>query len=311
MSTGNTANPFQALDKSRFKKARAEAPGVSPAAPAAGKKKTAPSRAPSLTDESALFLRAMGQNEPVRRGGGTNEDDFAAMLAAQEGRRDAAEKFPERTERGRAEPPGAGETPAPPNPANPQEEALFVQAVDGVAPLRARGRALPPPPRPAGMPAPAAVVGMDDLLAGGLEFALEYTDEFIQGHVLGLDPAVMGKMRAGSYSPEGHIDLHGQNMEQAYVSLANFIRFAYQDGKRHLLLITGRGRNSPGGTPVLRERVQAWLTRDPFKRVILAFCTAKPGDGGAGALYLLLRKRKKNQGKIVWDRTPSEEELLL
>jgi len=129
--------------------------------------------------------------------------------------------------------------------------------------------------------------------------------------VLGLDPVVLGKLRAGAYSPEGHIDLHGQNLEQAYAALSVFLKEAYHGGKRHLLVITGRGKNSPGGTPVLRERVQAWFTRDPFKRVMLAFCTAKNGDGGPGALYVLLRKRKKNQGKIVWDRNPSEEELLL
>ena len=152
---------------------------------------------------------------------------------------------------------------------------------------------------------------MDDIFSGKLEFSLEYTDEFIQGHVMGVDPVVLGKLRAGTYSPEGHVDLHGQNMEQAYATLAAFVKHAYQSGKRHLLIITGRGKNSPGGTPVLRERVQAWFTRDPFKRVVLAFCTAKPGDGGTGAVYILLRKRKKNQGKIVWDRQPGEEELLL
>ncbi len=197
----------------------------------------------------------------------------------------------------------------------PEEEELFAQAMGGVEPIRARGRDLPPSPRRAEKrkiriaPAPDAV--MDDVLTGKLDFSLEYTDEFIQGHVLDLDPAVLGKLRAGSYSPEGHIDLHGRNMEQAYTALVAFVRAAYQEGKRHLLIITGRGRNSPGGTPVLRERVQAWLTRDPFKRVVLGFCTARPNDGGAGALYLLLRGRKKNRGKILWDRKPTEEELLL
>ncbi len=197
----------------------------------------------------------------------------------------------------------------------PAEEDLFVQAVGDVLPIRARGRDLPPPPKPAGgarfHTAPAPELVMDDVLTGRLDFALEYTDEFIQGHVRDLDPAVLSKLRAGAYSAEGHIDLHGRNMEQAYAALASFIRNAYRDGKRHLLVVTGRGRNSPGGLPVLRERVQAWLTRDPFKRVVLGFCTAKPGDGGAGALYLLLRKRKKRQGRILWERTPSEEELLL
>ena len=201
------------------------------------------------------------------------------------------------------------------NTANPfqasDEEVLFAEAMGDVTPIRAKGRDLPSPPKPAGRAVPSAEYCMDDVLTGKIEFALEYTDQFIQGHVLDLDPAILATMRAGAYSPEGHLDLHGRNMQQAYAALAVFIKYAYQSGKRHLLIITGRGRNSPGGLSVLRERVQAWLARDPFKRVVLGFCTAKPADGGAGAMYLLLRKRKKHQGKIVWDRTPSEEELLI
>jgi len=61
---------------------------------------------------------------------------------------------------------------------------------------------------------------------------------------------------------------------------------------------------------VLRERLQAWLTRDPFKRIVLAFCTALPKHGGAGALYVLLRKRKKD-GKINWERWASPSGDLL
>ena len=196
-------------------------------------------------------------------------------------------------------------------PLSREEENLFINAMDGVAPIRAGGRDLAPPVKLPKHAEIAEAMLIEELFSAKLEFSLEYTEEYVHGHVLGTDPVILGKMRAGAYSPEGHLDLHGLNLEQAYASLNMFIKNAYQVGKRHVLVITGRGKNSPGGTPVLRERVQAWFTRDPFKRVVLAFCTAKPGDGGAGALYLLLRRRKKNQGKIIWDRVPSEEELLL
>lgn len=192
-----------------------------------------------------------------------------------------------------------------------EDERLFADAMDGVHPVRAKGRDLAPLAKPAPRIHHTYLQSMDDIFTGKLEFSLEYTNEFIQGRVVGMDVAIMSKLRAGAFSPEGHLDLHGQNLEQAYATLATFIKHAYQNGKRHLLIITGRGKNSPGGTAILRERVQSWFTRDPFKRVVLAFCTAKPSDGGGGALYLLLRKRKKIQGKIVWDRRPSEEELLL
>ena len=60
---------------------------------------------------------------------------------------------------------------------------------------------------------------------------------------------------------------------------------------------------------MLRFRVQQWLTQDPFKRVVLAFCTAKQEDGGAGAFYVLIRRRKKSYGKIRWDVMPSDPDL--
>ncbi len=52
---------------------------------------------------------------------------------------------------------------------------------------------------------------------------------------------------------------------------------------------------------MLKEELKTWLTRDPLKRVVLAFVTALPRHGGAGALYVLLRKYKKIKGKVRWE----------
>ena len=56
-----------------------------------------------------------------------------------------------------------------------------------------------------------------------------------------------------------------------------------------MLVIHGRGHNSPAGLPVLREQMSRWLTRGATGKSVLAFCTARPKDGGGGALYVLLR----------------------
>jgi DNA-nicking Smr family endonuclease len=117
-------------------------------------------------------------------------------------------------------------------------------------------------------------------------------------------------LRAGQFSPEAHLDLHGQNAVQAQCSLTWFIKNAYQRGLRTVLVITGRGKNSPDGVGVLRPLLPGWLSKDPFKRVVLAFCTAKAGDGGPGAVYVLLRKYKKSRGKIVWEHSPSNDDVL-
>ena len=142
-----------------------------------------------------------------------------------------------------------------------------------------------------------------------MEFALHHTDEYMEGFVVGVDPWVLARLRNGQFSPESHVDLHGMNASQAYDSLIWFFKNAYQRGMRTVVVVTGRGRNSPDGIGVLRPLLQRWLSREPFKRVVLAFCTAKPGDGGPGAVYVLLRKYKKSRGKIIWEHTPSDDDF--
>lgn len=203
---------------------------------------------------------------------------------------------------------GHGHTPAP---LAGEEDNLFSRAMQGIRPLAGKGREVPPETAPRETPDVAVGHPLQDFMDGMVEFALEYTDEYLEGHVVGLDALTIGKLRAGQYSPEGHLDLHGLNALQAYEALLGFVRGAYHKGMRTVLLIPGRGRNSPDGMGVLREKLQAWLTHDPFKRVVLAFCTAQPAHGGAGALYVLLRKYKKSRGKIQWDRTPSDADLFL
>jgi len=306
MRKNDTFHSFHDLDGSRFRKADI---------PLRGHRSTAKSTAVSLDpvkpaeieDESAIFLTAVMDSMDVSLKYTSAEPDKPVSHAMKKAaKRIAPQDPPAKAPGERKEPPA---TPIPSQ--KPDDATLFAQAMDNVHPINARGRDLAPAVQSLQPMRTKALANMDDIFFEKLEFSLEYTDEFIQGHVLGLDSLVLEKLKAGAYSPEAHVDLHGQNMEQAYATLTQFVRHAYQNGKRHLIVVTGRGKNSPGGVSILRERVQAWLTREPFKRVVLGFCSAKPEDGGAGAVYLLLRKRKKNHGKIIWNNTPSEEELLL
>lgn len=184
---------------------------------------------------------------------------------------------------------------------------LFNQAMQGVNPLKNKGgrQTLPKKTSPDFIEPQKKQCGqsyLNQLLQGEIEFEIEFTEEFLYGNVKGLDPKTFRKLKAGSLSPEAHLDLHGFNLESAYLQLIAFVRDSYLAGRRCVLLIPGRGKNSPQGRSVLREHLQTWLTRDPLKRVVLAFSTARPQHGGAGAIYLLLRKFKKSRGKIIWER---------
>jgi len=184
---------------------------------------------------------------------------------------------------------------------------LFTQAMTGVNPLDAAttGRQVQTgvsaaPPK-AVDPDEEARSALADLVSGKVEFELEYSDEYVQGIVKGADHTIFRQLKAGRFSPEAHLDLHGLNSEQAHQMLLVFIREQYFQGKRCVLLIPGRGINSPGGVPVLKEELKSWLTRDPLKRVVLAFCTALPRHGGVGALYMLMRQKRKTEGKVRWE----------
>lgn len=190
------------------------------------------------------------------------------------------------------------------------ELALFAQAVGSVEPMASKGRDIPVVlPKKNGPGEASDIQALQDLVDGKIEFAMEMTEEYIEGHVIGLDQLVIAKMRAGNYHPEAHLDMHGLNANQAYERLVGFMRGAYYKGFRCVLVIPGRGKNSPDGMGVLRERLQLWLTQEPFKRVVLGFCTAQAIHGGPGTLYVLLRKYKKNRGKIHWDRLPMDPDL--
>ena len=188
------------------------------------------------------------------------------------------------------------------------EVAAFLTAMGTVSPLSGGGRDVVQEPAPV-TPPPHADTSLQDFLDGKLEFALSFTDEYLEGHVVGLDQMILNKLRAGGLSPEAHLDLHGLNAMQAFEALRGFFKGSWYKGLRTVLVVPGRGRNSPDGFGILREKLQSWLTQDPFKRVVLAFCTAQPHDGGPGSVYVLLRKYRK-KGRIYWERMPADSDLF-
>ena len=189
-----------------------------------------------------------------------------------------------------------------------KEWQAFLRAVDGVQPLNEqRGRIVVPESRP--QPPTAVSVDFASLVESRLEFQLFCRDEYLEGQIAGLDQLIMDKLRSGNLSPEAHLDLHGFTVVQAFEALRGFIKLSWYKGLRNLLIIPGRGHNSLDGIGVLRGRLPQWLTQEPLKRVVLAFCTAIPADGGPGSIYVLLRKYRK-KGRVFWERLPDDEELF-
>ena len=112
------------------------------------------------------------------------------------------------------------------------------------------------------------------------------TDETLSFRRPGIGRDVTHKLRKGDWSIQREIDLHGLRSDEARVALAEFIRMAHRQGLRCLRVVHGKGLGSPGKTPILKSKVHSWLVQ---KNQVMAFVQAKPAEGGAGALVVLLK----------------------
>ncbi|WP_225781449.1 Smr/MutS family protein [Xenophilus sp. Marseille-Q4582] len=101
----------------------------------------------------------------------------------------------------------------------------------------------------------------------------------------GVSTEVTRKLRSGHWSLQGQVDLHGLRSDEAREALAQFVRQAHRQGLRCVRVVHGKGLGSPGKQPVLKLKAQRWLIQ---KKEVLAFVQARPSDGGAGALVVLL-----------------------
>lgn len=187
----------------------------------------------------------------------------------------------------------------PPAPPPPDEATLFARAMTDVVPLPATARErIDRPPPTADPPTPIseeaeAFAALSDLVTGATRFDVTDTREYVEGAVIGLDPRLVRRLRRGDFSWQAFVDLHGLTAAEARAEVERFIVKAFRDGRRCVLIVHGRGHNSKDHTPVLKEGLKTWLARGALGKVVLAFATARPNDGGAGALYVLLRRDRR------------------
>lgn len=102
----------------------------------------------------------------------------------------------------------------------------------------------------------------------------------------GVRQSVLRKLYKGHYRVSAEIDLHGMSGARAKQALAQFMQSALAANARCVRIIHGKGHRSSNQGPVLKPLVSQWLRK---RDEVLAFCSARPVDGGSGALYVLLR----------------------
>jgi DNA-nicking Smr family endonuclease len=124
----------------------------------------------------------------------------------------------------------------------------------------------------------------------GTGFIVSDTPEYIEGTGYNVPLSIAKRLHRGDFSIQAHIDLHGLRVDDAQESFEEFLNWAVTTGRRGVLIVHGRGLSSPS-EPVLKNKVKEWLTRGPWRKWVVAYCSARKCDGGAGATYVLLRQR--------------------
>lgn len=219
--------------------------------------------------------------KPVSGGGGTHGAGLSDLAALRDALKEsAAERERERVAAAKA----AREAAA--------EAEVFRREIGDVAPLSAPRRAqhgrTPPPAVPIQTRRDEQAVLTEAISDEFDPEVLLDTDETLFYCRPGISHEVVRKLRRGHWVVQAQIDLHGMRRDEAREALAEFIRETVKRGLRCVRVIHGKGLGSVGKEPVLKGKVRAWLVQ---KAEVIAFCQARPHDGGAGAVLVLLQPR--------------------
>jgi DNA-nicking Smr family endonuclease len=168
------------------------------------------------------------------------------------------------------------------------DKHLFRKAVSGARPLKQDRNS---PHRPRHKPVPLQRHRDDQEVMASL-LSDDYSPDIETGEELlfvrgGIQQRVLRKFRRGQYTIEAELDLHGCTISEAREQVSQFLQRARASNKRCVRIIHGKGLSSIGKLPILKVKVNSWLRQ---KDEVLAFCSARPNDGGTGAVYVLLKK---------------------
>lgn len=170
----------------------------------------------------------------------------------------------------------------------PEDRALFQQEVRDVRPLPDLGKVVHRGKRPSPLPRQSLRderEALADSLSDQIPWDAETGEEFSFVRP-GLSRQLLRKLRRGHWVIQDELDLHGHTSDTARSELAAFIGECCKGGIRCVRIIHGKGLGSKNREPVLKNKVRHWLTQ---RDEVLAFCQARPADGGGGAVVALLK----------------------
>jgi len=150
----------------------------------------------------------------------------------------------------------------------------LVESKDGQKPILARPQKSKPPVRIPSLPTRPSTPALPPLSS--------------------IDRRARQKIARGRVEIDARLDLHGMKQNEARERLSAFLQRAQAHGKSLVLVITGKGTAAPEGAErgVLRRAVPLWLALPEFRSLVIGFEEAAPAHGGAGALYVRIRRNR-------------------
>ena len=161
------------------------------------------------------------------------------------------------------------------------DSAVWRSVTADVKPMRGRNKPLAP-----AAPAPSTTTPKPAGPSTAPTPARKPPEPLRVGHASGVDKRTAERLRRGQLPIEARLDLHGHTRETAHRALGGFLAAAWETGRRTVLIVTGKGQG------ILKDAVPRWLNESPNRGRILLVAQAQPKDGGGGALYVLLRRRR-------------------
>lgn len=107
-----------------------------------------------------------------------------------------------------------------------------------------------------------------------------------------MDKRTARRLKRGQLGIDARLDLHGHVQATAHRALEAFLERSFYEGHRTVLVITGKGNRGTGQVGVLKEAVPRWLNQMPIREWVTGFSYAAVKDGGDGALYIRIKRRR-------------------
>ena len=121
---------------------------------------------------------------------------------------------------------------------------------------------------------------------------LNYDYVLKKNESLGIDRKLDKKLKSGNFVADIRVDFHGLKLDEAFDYLIDTIKYAYDNGLKFVLVVTGKGYGTKLGKKSIKSQIEHWMTHPDISSRVVKYVDAQQKDGGTGAIYVLVKSNK-------------------